>query len=153
MIRADQGDIVQVRYTGRLEDGTVFDASPDDRPLSFIVGRREVIPGFEQAVIGMYQGGKKTVTIAAEEAYGLHRPELVEEMQRSLLPADLHLEVGRQLEVEPQQGNKFLVLVCGLSDETVTLDANHPLAGRNLIFDIELLKVEKQQVNNIFPVQ
>lgn len=153
MIRADQGDIVQVRYTGRLEDGTVFDATPEDRPLSFIVGRREVIPGFEQAVIGMYQGGKKTVTVAAEEAYGPHRPELVEEMQRSLLPADLHLEVGRQLEVEPQQGNKFLLLVCGISDETVTLDGNHPLAGRDLIFDIELLKVEKQQVGNIFPTQ
>jgi peptidylprolyl isomerase len=143
MIRAEKGDIVKVHYTGRLQDGTVFDTSPADRPLSFIVGRGEVIAGFEQAVIGMYQGGKKSVRVAPEDAYGPHRPELVEEMKRSLLPADLHLEVGRQLEVEPEQGNKFLVLVAALNEESVTLDANHPLAGRELHFDIEVLSVDK----------
>ena len=145
MIRADQGDIVKVHYTGRLNDGTVFDASPADRPLHFIVGRKEVIPGFEEAVIGMYQGGKKTVTVNPEQAYGPHRTELVEEMKRSLLPADLALEPGRQLEVDPNEGEKFVVLVKEVSDETVTLDANHPLAGRELIFDIELLEVKKSE--------
>ncbi|WP_429885462.1 FKBP-type peptidyl-prolyl cis-trans isomerase [Geoalkalibacter halelectricus] len=143
MIRADQGDTVKVHYTGRLADGTVFDASPTDRPLHFIIGRKEVIPGFEQAVIGMYQGGKKTATIAPEQAYGPHRPELVEEIKRSLLPADLTLEPGRQLEVDPAEGQKFVVMVKAVGDEMVTLDANHPLAGRELIFDIELLEVTK----------
>ena len=151
MIRAQVGDIVQVHYTGRLQDGTVFDASPPDRPLSFIIGRKEVIEGFEQAVVDMYQGGKKTVTVSPEQAYGPRRLELVEEMKRSALPDGLHLEVGRQLEVEPAQGNKFLVLVAALTEDTVTLDANHPLAGRELTFDIELLKVEKQQTAKLFP--
>lgn len=143
MIRADQGDIVKVQYTGRLGDGTVFDASPPERPLQFIIGRGEVISGFDQAIIGMYQGGRKTVTIAPEQAYGAHRADLVEEVKRSLLPDNLPLEVGRQLEVTSAEGNRFVVLVTALGEDSVTLDANHPLAGRELVFDIELLGVEK----------
>lgn len=143
MIRADQGDIVKVNYTGRLGDGTVFDASPPERPLQFIIGRGEVIPGFDQAIIGMYQGGRKTVSIAPEQAYGAHRAELVEAVQRSVLPDNLPLEVGRQLEVTSAEGKRFVVLVTALAEDSVTLDANHPLAGRELTFDIELLSVEK----------
>ncbi|WP_305044858.1 FKBP-type peptidyl-prolyl cis-trans isomerase [Geoalkalibacter sp.] len=143
MIRADQGDIVKVQYTGRLGDGTVFDASPPERPLQFIIGRGEVISGFDQAIVGMYQGGRKTVTIAPEQAYGAHRADLVEEVKRSLLPDNLPLEVGRQLEVTSAEGNRFVVLVTALGEDSVTLDANHPLAGRELVFDIELLGVEK----------
>ncbi|WP_305041136.1 FKBP-type peptidyl-prolyl cis-trans isomerase [Geoalkalibacter sp.] len=143
MIRADQGDIVKVQYTGRLSDGTVFDASPPERPLQFIIGRGEVIPGFDQAIIGMYQGGRKTLTLAPEQAYGAHRAELVEDVQRSVLPENLPLEVGRQLEVTSAEGHRFVVLVTAVAEDSVTLDANHPLAGRELTFDIELLGVEK----------
>lgn len=143
MIRADQGDTVKVKYTGRLNDGTVFDASPEDRPLHFIIGRGEVIPGFEEAVAGMYQGGKKTVTVTPDKAYGPHREDLVEQVERSLLPDDVPLQVGRQLEVTPEKGEKFMVMVTGLDDENVTLDGNHPLAGRELTFEIELVEVKK----------
>ncbi len=143
MIRADQGDTVKVRYTGRLSDGTVFDASPEDRPLHFIIGQGEVIAGFDQAVVGMYQGGKKTVTVAPQQAYGPHREDLVEEVERALLPAGLDLQVGRQLEVTPEKGENFVVMVTALNDDTVTLDGNHPLAGRELTFEIEVLEVKK----------
>ena len=143
MIRADQGDTIKVKYTGRLDDGTVFDASPEDRPLHFIIGRGEVIPGFEEAVIGMYQGGRKTTSVSPDKAYGPRREDLIEKVERSILPDDVPLQVGRQLEVTPAEGPKFTVMVTGVDDETVTLDGNHPLAGRNLTFEIELLEVKK----------
>jgi len=144
MIRADKGDIVKVRYTGRLADGTVFDASPDDRPLHFILGRREVIDGFDAAVTGMYLGEKKSVQIPPEQAYGLHEAGRVETVERRLLPPGVELQVGRQLELTFANDERMLVLVTGLSEATVTLDGNHPLAGKTLFFDLELQAVEKK---------
>jgi len=138
MIRAAQGDIVKVRYTGRLADGTAFDASPEDRPLHFIIGKGEVIPGFEEAVAGMYLGETKSVTVAPEQAYG--------PVERSKLPADVELQVGRQLEVISADDQRLLLMVTDLTDTTVTLDGNHPLAGRELEFEIELLEVDKKPV-------
>jgi peptidylprolyl isomerase len=144
MIRADQGDIVKVHYTGRLADGTLFDASPADRPLHFIIGEQEVIPGFEAAVAGMYLGEKTSVTIPPEQAYGPHDERFVETVERSRLPAGLELQVGRQLEVTSADDERLLLMVTALSETTVVLDANHPLAGKELHFDIELLAVDKK---------
>jgi len=144
MIRAVQGDIVKVHYTGKLVDGTVFDASPEDRPLHFIVGKNEVIPGFEAAVAGMYLGERKSVIIPAEQAYGPHQECYVETLDRSRLPANVELQVGRQLEVTSANDERMLLMVTALTESTVTLDGNHPLAGKDLHFDIHLLAVEKK---------
>jgi len=144
MIRANQGDIVRVHYIGRLADGTVFDASPADRPLHFIIGKNEVIPGFEAAVAGMYLGEKKSVIISPEQAYGPHDERYVETLERCRLPAGVELQVGRQLEVTSADDERLLLLVTALTETTVTLDGNHPLAGKDLHFDIELLSVDKK---------
>ena len=143
MIRADQFDAVTVHYTGTLEDGTVFDQSPEDRPLSFILGKEEVIPGFDAAVQGLYQGESKTVVIRCEDAYGAHRKDLVETIERSMLPTELKLAEGIQIEVTRQDDSVLKVKVVELTTDTVTLDANHPLASKSLTFKIELLKVIK----------
>lgn len=143
MIRAAQGDTVKVRYTGRLADGTVFDASPEDRPLHFIIGHGEVIPGFDEGVTGMFAGEAKTLTLPPEKAYGPHEAQYVEEVERALFPEGLDLQVGRQLEITAEAGNRLLVLVAALTDTSVTLDGNHPLAGKTLLFDVELLEVKK----------
>lgn len=145
MIRAAQKDTVKVHYTGRLADGTMFDQSPDDRPLLFILGGKEVITGFDEAVEGMYQGESKTVTIPCEKAYGPRKSELVEEVDRGLIGKEVALTVGGQLEITNQDGSKFRVMVRAVSDDRVTLDANHPLAGQDLVFDIKLLEVRKHQ--------
>jgi peptidylprolyl isomerase len=144
MIKAEQRDIVKVRYTGRLADGTVFDASPPERPLHFILGRGEVVPGFDGAVRGMYLGETKSVTIPPEEAYGAHDPQRLFTVGRDRLPAGLELEVGRQLEMTHPDGETIRLLIADLSETEVVLDANHPLAGRTLVFEIELLAVEKK---------
>ncbi len=143
MIRADQLDAVTVHYTGILEDGTVFDKSPEDRPLRFILGKDEVIPGFDAAIQGLFQGESKTVVIPCEDAYGAHREDLVETIDRSQLPADVELEAGIQLEVTQQDNSVLNVMVVKVTKDTVTLDANHPLAGKPLTFEIQLLEVVK----------
>ena len=144
MFKAEEGDTVTVGYAGRLADGTVFDASPEDKPLMFILGQQEVIPGFEAAVAGMVIGEKRTVTVPPEQAYGPPKPELIEEVERKALPESLDLRTGIQLEVTRQDGSTFYVMVNAVTDETVTLDANHPLAGRELTFDIDLLDIRKR---------
>jgi peptidylprolyl isomerase len=143
MIRADQFDAVTVNYTGTLEDGTLFDESPKDRPLRFILGKNEVIPGFDAAVQGLYQGESKTVVIPCEEAYGVHREDLIETVERSMLPTELKLAEGIQLEVTQHDDSILKVKVVAITDDTITLDANHPLAGKPLTFAIELLEVVK----------
>jgi peptidylprolyl isomerase len=143
MIRADQLDAVTVHYTGTLEDGTVFDQSPEDRPLRFILGKGEVIPGFDAAVQGMFQGEDKTFVIPCEDAYGARREDLVETVDRSQLPADVELKAGIQLEITRQDDSVLNVKVLEVTKDTVTLDANHPLAGKPLTFKIQLLKVVK----------
>ena len=145
MIRADQLDTVTVQYEGTLEDGTVFDQSTEDRPLRFIIGKDEVIPGFDAAIKGMFQGESKTVVIPCQDAYGEHRVDLVETIERSQLPADVVLKVGVQLEVTRQDNSLFHVMVQKVTDKTATLDANHPLAGKSLVFTLQLLKVVKHQ--------
>ena len=143
MIRAAKGDTVHVRYIGRLEDGTVFDRSPEERPLPFILGRSEVPAGFDEAVTGMYAGERKTFTVSPEKGYGAHDGAYVEEIDRALIPDGVDLHPGRQLEITGQSGNRLLVLVTAVTDSTVTLDGNHPLAGKELTFEVELLEVKK----------
>ena len=145
MIKAAQQDTVKVHYSGRLKDGEIFDESPEERPLQFIVGRQEVIPGFEEAVEGMYQGESKTVTIPCDKAYGESKPELLEKVDRSVIGEDVELHIDGQLEVTNHDNSVFHVMVREITDEHVVLDANHPLAGKELIFDIELLEVTKPE--------
>ena len=145
MIRAAKMDTVKVHYTGRLTDGTIFDQSPEDRPLQFIIGKHEVIVGFDEAVEGMYQGESKTVTIPCTKAYGTSKSELLEDVDKSLLGDRVELTVGGQLEVTNHDGSVFYVMVKAINEDSVTLDANHPLADKELTFDIELLEVTKQQ--------
>ena len=144
MIKVEKLDTVTVQYQGQLADGTIFDQSSEDRPLMFIVGKNEVIPGFEEAVEGMSQGEKKTIIIPCAKAYGDKDPEMIDTVKLSELPEDLELRKGGQLEVTQEDESTFHVMVTELTDTHVTLDANHPLAGEDLTFDIELLKIVKQ---------
>jgi peptidylprolyl isomerase len=145
MIRAAKMDTVKVHYTGRLQDGTIFDESPEDRPLQFIIGREEVIAGFDEAVEGMYQGESKSVTIPCEKAYGKSKPELLETVERSIIGDKVDLQVGGQLEVTNHDDTTFRLMVREITEQHVTLDANHPLADKELVFEIELLEVKKPQ--------
>jgi len=138
---AKNGDTVQVNYTGKLADGTVFDSSAGREPLEFTVGMGQVIPGFDEAVLGMKVGEKKTVTIPADKAYGPHRDEQVVELPREKLPSDMTPEIGQQLVMRDSDGRQIVVVITKVSDETVTIDANHPLAGKDLTFEIELVKI------------
>jgi len=144
MIKAVSGDTVKVRYTGRLDDGTVFDASTDDRPLHFILGKNEVIAGFETAVEGMYQGESKTFTVPPDQGYGEHDLRWVETVERSLFPADFTLQPGHFVEVTRDSGEVFQIRIVACEGENVTVDGNHPLAGKALTFDVELLEVVKK---------
>lgn len=141
MSEATNGDTVQVHYTGRIDDGTVFDSSQDREPLAFTLGSGKVIPGFEAAVVGMKEGEEKTVTIPSGEAYGPRSDELVHKVERTRLPADLDPEVGQHLHLQTPDGQTVQVQVVQVSDEEVHLDANHPLAGQDLTFDIELVGI------------
>ncbi len=141
MVQANNGDTVKVHYVGRLEDGTVFDSSYDREPLEFTIGQRQLIPGFEQGVIGMEPGESKTITISAEQAYGPYRPEKVIDVDRRQLPEGLEPEVGMRLRGIEPSGRVIDFTIIGVTDAEVTLDGNHPLAGKNLSFDIELLEI------------
>jgi len=140
-MQAKTGDTVRVHYTGRLEDGTVFDTSLDREPVEFVLGAGQVIPGFEEAVVGMTPGESKIVKILAEQAYGPYQPELVLEIDRDRIPPDLDLEIGLQLMLRQPQVGLVPVRVTKLTESTVTLDANHPLAGEDLTFDIQLVEI------------
>uniref|UniRef100_Q3AU03 Peptidyl-prolyl cis-trans isomerase n=1 Tax=Chlorobium chlorochromatii (strain CaD3) TaxID=340177 RepID=Q3AU03_CHLCH len=141
MATVKQGDTVKVHYAGKLDDGTLFDTSAGREPLQFTVGGGQVIPGFDNAMIEMAIGDKKEVVIAVEEAYGPHSDELVTAVPRERFPADLELEIGQQLQVGLENGQQAIVMVVDITDEAVTLDANHPLAGQELTFEIELVEI------------
>ena len=141
MAQAKNGDTVMVHYTGKLIDGTVFDSSTERDPLQFTIGAGEIIPGFEQAVLGMNTGESKTTKIPVDEAYGSYRPEMVVEVERDQMPPEMEPEVGQQIQIQQPSGQIIPVTITNISDSTVTLDANHPLAGEDLIFDIELVDI------------
>lgn len=137
----EQGQTVTVNYTAKLQDGTVFDTTEDKDPLEFQLGDNRVIPGFESAVMDMNPGDTKTAQIPPEEAFGPHVDERVTQVPRSQLPEDLNPQIGQQLEIPQENGAPIRVTIIEMDDKTITLDANHPLAGQELTFDIELLNV------------
>ena len=137
----NEGKTVKVHYTGKLTDGTVFDSSREREPLEFTIGTGQLIPGFENATIDMKVGDVKTVTIPAEEAYGPHHAEMVIVVPRTRLPEGLNPAVGQQLQMQRNDGQTAIVVVSDTSEESITLDANHPLAGKELTFEIELVEV------------
>lgn len=141
-VRAKNGDTVQVHYTGKLADGTVFDSSVGKEPLEFTLGTGFVIPGFDKAVLGMKIGEKKTVTIPASEAYGPRYEEAIIEVSRDGLPGEWVPKVGDQLPMESSDGRRATGTIIEVSDTTVTVDLNDRLAGKDLTFDIELVKIE-----------
>lgn len=142
MSKAKEGDTVFVHYTGKLEDDTVFDSSRDREPLAFSIGEGKVIPGFEQQIVGMEPGDTKTITIDSAEAYGPYREDQVIEVERDRLPDEIDPQVGQQLQVQQTDGTTAVVVITDVADATITLDANHPLAGKDLTFDLELVRVE-----------
>lgn len=138
---AQSGDTVKVHYTGKLQDGTVFDSSEGRDPLEFIIGSGSLIEGFEQAVVGMTPGEAKTVQIASAEAYGPRHEEMVQEIERTAIPSDIDLDVGVRLQASQEDGPPVLLTVVEMSESTVTVDANHPLAGEDLTFEIDLVEI------------
>jgi peptidylprolyl isomerase len=140
--RAKNGDTVQVHYTGTLADGTTFDSSAGRDPLEFVLGSGQTIPGFEKAVLGMKAGEKKTVTIPANEAYGPPNPQMILEISRTNLPAGMTPQVGQQMRSTSTEGRTIVATIIKVSENTVTLDANHPLAGKDLTFEIALVKIK-----------
>ena len=141
MPEAKEGDSVKVQYVGKLEDGTIFDSSASDSPLEFTIGGNKVIPGFNNGVLGMTVGESKTVHIPVAQAYGPYQPDGAFEIARSEFPNDIPLEIGMRLEGNQQSGKTLEVTITELNSETVKLDANHPLAGKDLIFDITLVEI------------
>jgi len=138
------GDTVKVRYTGRLDDGRVFASSRAQGPLELTVGDGTLIPSVEETLTRMEPGEERTVTIPPEQAYGPHQPELVFALDRAEFPEDIEPEAGQELQVK--QGDAVIVMrIAEVSDEQVTIDANHPLAGQNLTFDLELVAVRGQE--------
>ena len=136
---AKEGDRVRVHYTGRLEDGQVFDSSRGGEPLEFTVGAGQVIHGFDEAVRGMAVGETKTVEIEPEDAYGPRRDGLVATIERERAQFPVEPQVGMNLALPLQDGNQIEVVVTEVTDQNVTIDGNHPLAGEKLIFDVELV--------------
>lgn len=138
---AKKGDKVKVHYTGRLNDGSEFDSSKGREPLEFEIGTQQVIPGFENAVVGMKAGETVTVEIPQDEAYGPIRDEMILKVEKEKLPPDFKPEVGQQYQLPQDNGQNVIVTVTEVTDETIELDANHPLAGKDLTFDIELVEI------------
>lgn len=142
MQQANNGDKVKVHYHGRLRNGETFDSSEGREPLEFEVGAGQMIKGFDEGVKGMQVGDKKTVEIGADEAYGQREDGNMIEFAKEQFPAGMEPQVGMQLALSNDQGQQFPVVVAEIKDDTVILDANHPLAGQDLIFDIEMVSIE-----------
>ena len=141
MAQVKPGDNVSIHYTGTLQDGTTFDSSEGREPLAFEVGSGQIIPGLDRALPGMEVGEKKQVEVAAENAYGDVNPEMRQAVPREGIPADIPLDIGTQLQMQTPDGQALPVTVVAVDEEKVTLDANHPLAGKDLTFDIELVAI------------
>ena len=135
------GDAVRVHYTGTFTDGEIFDSSRDREPLDFVMGEESLISGFEAALLGHEKGDRFTVTIPADDAYGEHLDELIMEVPRSEVPADIMPEVGMMLQIATDEGDMEVEIV-DIEDDRLILDANHPLAGEDLVFDIEVIDVK-----------
>ncbi len=142
MTQVKSGDTVAIHYTGTLADGATFDSSQGRDPLEFTVGSGQIIPGLDKAIPGMEVGHKKVVDVPADEAYGQADPNARQAVPRADIPADIPLDIGTQLQVQTPTGQAMPVTVIEVTDEQVTLDANHPLAGKDLTFAIELVEIK-----------
>jgi len=143
MSKAKKGDVVKVHYKGKLNSGEQFDSSEGREPLEFTVGAGQMIPGFDAAIPGMVVGEKKTIVIAPENAYGKKNEEAIIEFPISNIPPDMKLEPGMKLQLRNEAGHPIPVIVTEVKEEVVILDANHELAGKELIFDIELVEISE----------
>ena len=141
MSKVKDGDTVKVHYTGKLEDGSVFDSSVSRDPLEVTLGEGKLIPGFEKAVVGLEVGDKTTANIASADAYGERRDDLEVTIEREQLPEDIEPEVGMQLQLNQPNGQPVPVQITKVEEENIIIDANHPLAGKDLTFDIELIEI------------
>ncbi len=141
MAEVKTGDTIRLHYTGTLTDGTTFDSSAGREPLEFTVGSGQIIPGLDKAMPGMTPGDTKKVEIPAEEAYGAHDADRAQTVPRDQLPDEIPAEVGTQLQLQSPEGQAIPVVISDVSDETITIDANHPLAGKDLVFDVELVEI------------
>lgn len=139
--QAQTGDTVQVHYTGKLQDGAVFDSTEGSEPIEFTLGQGQIIPGFEQAVTGIQLGESRTVNVPVDQAYGPRNDNLIQEVSREQLPEDIQPEVGMQLQRILDTGETLVVTITEVNDATITIDANPPLAGKDLIFDIKLVGI------------
>ncbi len=144
-IMAKKGDTVKVHYTGTLNDGTQFDSSHDRQPLEFTIGEGRVIPGFENAVTGMKTGDSKTVSIPHTEAYGERNENMLIEVNKEQLPPDLKPEIGQQLQMQRMDGQTLIATVTNVGETGITVDANHPLAGKDLNFKIEMVEIKQPE--------
>ena len=141
MAKAKIGDRVKVHFEGYLEDGTVFGSTINDEPFEFTIGEKNMLPGFENAIIGMQKGDTKTITLPPEEAYGSPKKELVSVMQRSGFPKEINLEIGKRLRVRTQDGKYTMVTIKDFTEDRIVLDENDPLTGKTLTFKIELVEI------------
>lgn len=141
MSQPKNGDTVKIHYTGMYEDGNVFDTSADREPLEFKIGSGSVIKGFEDAVLKMTTGEKTQVKIPADEAYGEYHDELAMDVPASNVPENITPEIGMQLQLQQPDGTAAVVTITNITEEFITMDANHPLAGEDLTFDLELVEI------------
>lgn len=151
MQQVKKGDTVKVHYHGKLTDGTTFDSSEGREPLEFEVGSGQVIPGFDDGVTGMAIGEKKTILIPADEAYGQKQEDMIMEFPKERFPEDMVPEAGMQLNMSNDQGQNFPVVIVDVKETVVILDANHPLAGEDLTFDLELVEITGSKSMIIMP--
>lgn len=141
MAQAKPGDKVTIHYTGKLEDGNVFASSKQGEPVKFTIGQGQIVPGVEEAVNGMKPGESKTVKITSDKAYGLYREDLTQQIPKNDFPGDVEPKVGQRLNVRQKGGETITVSVSDVSENSVTIDANHPLAGKDVTFELELLDI------------
>ncbi|MDP9041912.1 MAG: peptidylprolyl isomerase [Bacteroidota bacterium] len=141
MMAVQSGNTIKIHYHGRLSDGTTFDTSEGRSPLEFTVGSGSVIKGFDDGVQGMSVGEKKTIEIPFEQAYGPEDPSMIVEFPIDRLPQELEPEIGMQLNMNNEEGQQFPVVITDITEENIVLNANHPLAGKDLIFDLELVEI------------
>lgn len=142
MSQVKANDTVRVHYTGKLTDGRVFDSSLEREPLEFTMGKGQLIPGFEKGILDMKVNEKKTVNIPVDEAYGDSRPELIQEVDKSQLPDDIKPEIGMGLVSKSPDGQEMNLVVKEVKEESIVVDANHPLAGQDLVFDLEVIEIK-----------
>lgn len=146
MILVKENDTVKVKYTGKLSDGQIFDSSEGKEPLEFVLGKGQYIPGFEKGLVDMKVNEKKTITIPKEEAYGEIRTDLTQEVKRTELPQDVTPEVGMGLVSKTPDGQEMNLRVVEVKEESVIIDGNHPLAGKDLIFDLEVVAISGTEI-------